>query len=362
MVADIPSFSLGFTQDREWQASGDQHVVDVGNCSNSPFTPVVGVSNVNKQLANDSSEPRGCADPETNLHIVGGAAFGRGSATEEIGRDDPSIVCVSFEYCILTLMNECNDSGYMHREEIVFKKGKFWFSREDICSLDIMRHISKKVLDAWCVILNLREKYRSNTSPLWLFAKTLNCVENGGHEDNSLETKRMMFKDAMKAAWDDAEDTFNWGKLEVFFFPIMQTNWCYVLCVDLKGRRCDILDSSSQEGGEIWRNAIPRDQQGFINKAAYIRELDPKRIGLPWRDAKQVYDYGVATMRHMETYMGEGAKGWDYGLSNLNHKPLLVLRKKYCAAILLHKVNEMMEMLANESFKKDKVVKGTNLE
>ncbi|VFQ90103.1 unnamed protein product [Cuscuta campestris] len=212
---------------------------------NSPFTPVVGVNNVNKQLANDSSEPRGCIDPETNLHMVGGAVFGRGSATEEIGRDDASIV----------------------------------------------------------------------------------CVENGGHEDNSLETTRMMFKDAMKAAWDDAEDTFNWGKLEVL---------------------------------KMLANFL--DQQGFINKAACIRELDPKRIGLPWRDAKQVYDYGVATMRHMETYMGEGAKGCDYGLSNLNHKPLLVLRKKYCAVILLHKVNEMMEMLANESFKKDKVVKGTNLE
>ncbi|VFQ70678.1 unnamed protein product [Cuscuta campestris] len=138
-----------------------------------------------------------------------------------------------------------NDPEKFSREEVVFKKGKFWLSREDICSLDILKHISKKVLDAWCVILNLREKYRSNTSPLRLFAKKLDCVVNGGHEDNSLETTRLMFNDAMKSAWDDAEDSFNWGKPELFFFPIMQTNWCYVLCVDLKGRRCDILDSSS---------------------------------------------------------------------------------------------------------------------
>ncbi|VFQ93092.1 unnamed protein product [Cuscuta campestris] len=59
MVADIPSFSLGFTQDGALQGSSDQHVVDVGNCSNSPFTPMVGVSNVNQQLANDSNEPKG---------------------------------------------------------------------------------------------------------------------------------------------------------------------------------------------------------------------------------------------------------------------------------------------------------------
>ncbi|RAL48114.1 hypothetical protein DM860_018133 [Cuscuta australis] len=172
---------------------------------------------------------------------------------------------------------------------------------------------------------------------------------------------------------DDAEDSFDWGKPELFFFPIMQTNWCYVLCVDLKRRRCDILDSSSAKAKKEERyGKMPSlvlkvladflEQHGFKNKAACIRKLEPKRIGLPWRDAKKVYEYGVATMRHMETYMGEGAKGWDCGLSKLNHKPLLVLRIKYCAGILLHEVNEMMEMVANESFKNDKVVKGKNLE
>ncbi|RAL49772.1 hypothetical protein DM860_002063 [Cuscuta australis] len=63
----------------------------------------------------------------------------------------------------------------------------------------------------------------------------------------------------------------------------------------------------------------------------------------------------MGTVRHMETYMGDGAKGWDCGLSKLNHKPLLVLRMKYYAAILLHEVNEMMEMVAHESFKNDKI-------
>ncbi|VFQ90792.1 unnamed protein product [Cuscuta campestris] len=177
-------------------------------------------------------------------------------------------------------------------------------------------------------------------------------VENGGHEDNSLETTRMMFKEAMKAAWDDAEDSFNWGKPEL---------------------RCDILDSSfakakKEERYEEMPSLVLKmladflEQQEFRNKAAFIHELKPERIGLPWSDAKQVYEYGVATIRHMETYKGDGAKGWDCGLSKLNHKPHLVLRMMYCAAILLHEVNEMMEMVANESFKNDKVVKGKNLE
>ncbi|VFQ93828.1 unnamed protein product [Cuscuta campestris] len=267
MVADIPSFSLGITQDGALQGSGDHHVVDVGNCSNSPFTPVLGVSNVNQELANASNEPRGCGEPGTNLHTKGGEACGQGSASAAIRRHDTSVVNKNEEGMMDNVLGEAmpfksevekrneqlkparvikpaeslrspyvtravdlNDglstvekrlgrwifkNSSAPREEIVFKKGKFWLSIEDICSLDILKHISKKVLDAWCVILNLREKYRSNTSPLRLFAKTLDCVVNGGHEDNSLETTRLMFNDAMKSAWDDAEDSFNWGKPEL---------------------------------------------------------------------------------------------------------------------------------------------------
>ncbi|VFQ65229.1 unnamed protein product [Cuscuta campestris] len=205
MVADIPSFSLGITQDGALQVSGDHHVVDVGNCSNSPFTPVLGVSNVNQELANASNEPRGCGEPGTNLHTKGGEACGQGSASAAIRRHDTSVVNENEEGMMDNVLGEAlpfksevekqneqlkparvikpaeslrspyvtravdlNDglstvekrlgrwifkNSSAPREEVVFKKGKFWLSREDICSLDILKHISKKVLDAWCVIL-----------------------------------------------------------------------------------------------------------------------------------------------------------------------------------------------------------------
>ncbi|RAL54778.1 hypothetical protein DM860_017617 [Cuscuta australis] len=148
MVADIPSFSLGFTQDGALQGSGDHHVVDVGNCSNSPFTPVVGVRN-EVEKRNEQLKPTRVIKPAESLwspYVTRAVDLNDGLSTVEkrLGR-------WIFK----------NSSA--PRDEIVFKKR----------------------------------------------------VENGGHEDNSLETTRLMFKDGMKAAWDDAEDSFNWGKPEL---------------------------------------------------------------------------------------------------------------------------------------------------
>lgn len=148
----------------------------------------------------------------------------------------------------------------------------------------------------------------------------------------------------------------------MFFFPIMQHNWAYVLCVDLKSRRCDILDSSSAKAKNEDRYCdMPKrvmrlladflEQQRFVFKGKCVREMVAKRITFPWRDPKATFDYGVATMRHMETYMGDGGKGWNSGLSRLNLKPMLLLRCKYCAGILLSPVNALLDKVYEESEK-----------
>ncbi|RAL42556.1 hypothetical protein DM860_011174 [Cuscuta australis] len=93
------------------------------------------------------------------------------------------------------------------------------------------------------------------------------------------------------------------------------------------------------------------EQQRFVFKGKCFREMVAKRITFPWRDPKATFDYGVATMRHMETYMGDGSKGWNSGLSRLNLKPMLLLRCKYCACILLSPVNALLDKVYEESKK-----------
>ncbi|VFQ85587.1 unnamed protein product [Cuscuta campestris] len=212
------------------------------------------------------------------------------------------------------------------KDEAVFVKDGFELTRGEIASLDIGKHISKRVIDVWSIILNHNEKFRSEESPLRVFARSMDCVANGDIVDVSEANVKNMFANALLPAWDEMADDFNWGKAELFFFPIMQQNWAYVLCVDLKSRRCDILDSSSAKAktedryGDMPKRVVRLlgdflEQQRFVYKGKCVREMVAKRITFPWRDPKATFDYGVATMRHMETYMGDGGKGWNCGLS-----------------------------------------------
>ncbi|VFQ77915.1 unnamed protein product [Cuscuta campestris] len=246
------------------------------------------------------------------------------------------------------------------KDEAVFVKDGLELTRGEIASLDIGKHISKRVIDVLSTILNHNEKFRSDNSPLRVFARSMDCVANGDIVDVSEANVKNMFANALLPAWDDMADDFNWGKAELFFFPIMQQNWAYVLCVDLKSRRCDILDSSSAKAknedryGDMPKRVVRLlgdflEQQRFVYKGKCVREMLAKRITFPWRDPKATFDYGVATMRHMETYMGDGGKGWNSGLSKINQKPMLLLRCKYCACILLSPVNALLDKVYAES-------------
>nr|GLL17131.1 uncharacterized protein LOC109162486 [Ipomoea trifida] len=61
---------------------------------------------------------------------------------------------------------------------------------------------------------------------------------------------------------------------------------------------------------------------------------------MSWRDNSNKVDCGVFTMRHMETYMGKGTKGWDCGLEKENKEQLNNARVKYLAEIVNSPVNE----------------------
>lgn len=46
-----------------------------------------------------------------------------------------------------------------------------------------------------------------------------------------------------------------------------------------------------------------------------MRNMDPKRLQMPWRDAVNKRDCGVFTMRHMESFEGQDAKDWGCSLN-----------------------------------------------
>ncbi|KAK6162772.1 hypothetical protein DH2020_002613 [Rehmannia glutinosa] len=77
--------------------------------------------------------------------------------------------------------------------------------------------------------------------------------------------------------------------------------------------------------------------------ASVVRKFTPCRLCMPWRDTTNKVDCGIYVMRHMESYMGGGTKGWDCGLEKNNASQLSNLRTKYSAAIILHHSNELKD-------------------
>lgn len=64
------------------------------------------------------------------------------------------------------------------------------------------------------------------------------------------------------------------------------------------------------------------ESKGLGLKAAVVRNMDPKRLQMPWRDAVNKRDCGVFTMRHMESFEGQAVKVWDCGLRKGNSDQL----------------------------------------
>ncbi|VFQ73280.1 unnamed protein product [Cuscuta campestris] len=394
IMEDMPSFSLGFSQ-----LDGENENVnidggDIGVCRNTPSTPAVRV--VNGPESNPGVE-NDCITPvEVQCHKLKGiwlvetgiSQTGLGAGVSEVGDvtvrgtvpECPKAVVKPFN-AARKLARTLKPAGplrspYLTRpidlsngDEAIFVKDGLELTRSEIASLDIGKHISKRVIDVWSIILNHNEKFRSDKSPLHVFARSMDCVANGDIVDVSGANVKNMFANALLHAWDDMADDFNWGKAELYFFPIMQRNWAYVLCVDLKSRRCDILDSSSAKAknedryGDMPKRVVRLlgdflEQQKFFYKGKCVKEMVAKRNTFPWRDPKATFDYGVATMRHMETYMGDGGKGWNCGLSKLNLKPMKLLRFKYCACILLNPVNSLLDKVYEESEKLERERKG----
>ncbi|CAH9114117.1 unnamed protein product [Cuscuta epithymum] len=138
-------------------------------------------------------------------------------------------------------------------------------------------------------------------------------------------------------------------------FPIVQPRHCYLICCDMKSSSVDIIDSAGDrvsidnKYGKM--PLIVRDmlvtfmkECGLENKTTRaMAKAKPKRLNMDWREAKSVFNYGIYTMRHMETYKGRGGRDWDCGLKPGETKQLTVLRHRYCHKIVTSMINELKD-------------------
>ncbi|VFQ65006.1 unnamed protein product [Cuscuta campestris] len=190
-------------------------------------------------------------------------------------------------------------------------------------------------------VISKKEKRKGKTT---LFMKSPYMKRAVDLRENASSTENRIWKWVMK----------NTEASRFVIYPVMQLKWCYCVCVNTKGSRLEVLDLSSSctRADEKYEDmpAKLRDMlvqffknEGMEGKLKKLSTQRPTRLKIPWREPTSIHEYGVATMRHMETYMGLGVKGWDCGLSREDQKAFNALRLKYCACIVLAEVNEMKE-------------------
>ncbi|VFQ94458.1 unnamed protein product [Cuscuta campestris] len=127
------------------------------------------------------------------------------------------------------------------------------------------------------------------------------------HEGNAYEADvaYKLFCDAIKYGWSS-------------------TSPCNV---DLSNR-FEILNSSSENVSfDDKYDGMPKDigdmvicffnEKGLGAKVLKLKGQAAHRLEMPWREAKTIHDYGVTTMRHFETYMGQSLRKWECGLTRV---------------------------------------------
>ncbi|CAH9138354.1 unnamed protein product, partial [Cuscuta epithymum] len=229
--------------------------------------------------------------------------------------------------------------------EIVFKKA-FWIqvTRGELVSLKEKSHVAPGVINAWAYILNLNERNRSDDSPGRIFAKAFPCLDSQadlGYDNNDAY---VLFQAALDFGWNLVGQHSDIASFDLFFFPVMQIHHAYVICVNTKLKRVDIIDSSSarvsmkNKYGDMPARMLRMFvkyllSRNMTSKANFVSKMKPTRLAMSWRDPEDVYDYGILMMRHMETYRGEGLLGWNIGVnredSSMVKKVLGALRTKY---------------------------------
>nr|GMC93856.1 uncharacterized protein LOC109171666 [Ipomoea batatas] len=129
------------------------------------------------------------------------------------------------------------------KTRIIFKHGAYAVIWDDMLSLNKNEEIKVRSIDAWSAILNQKEKALSNSLPCRFFASTFVCLYTvvAPYGDDALRSNR--FSERMD---DEIRliERLNLEDIELFVFSVVHSKHYYVLTINVKNKRFDILDNS----------------------------------------------------------------------------------------------------------------------
>nr|GMD61445.1 uncharacterized protein LOC109150699 isoform X6 [Ipomoea batatas] len=224
----------------------------------------------------------------------------------------------------------------------------------DFLSLQFETDVRVAVIECWCCVLNEKEKYKRAYNPSRFFVSALTSIHTIVFATASRERRLRWFVKRLDGNFDIAPH-INRCTVDLFFFPMSHAQHYFVLCVDMRNRKLEIIDRLAESDrtsdiyGEILKDlkdllSSYLEKKGHPVRAATVRNLKPTRLRIGWRDCQNNVDCAVA-MRQMETFMARPHSRWDCDLENGNRQLLRKLRQKYLHDIVMIDVNAHKEWI-----------------
>ncbi|XP_031097560.1 uncharacterized protein LOC116001763 [Ipomoea triloba] len=235
------------------------------------------------------------------------------------------------------------------RDEELFRYNDYKASWGGIATLQEGSKVSYKVVDAWACVLNYQELTKGVGVPNRFFASTKIALQSAVNHTALRSLRLGWFTKNLEADFNNsAHET--WREIQIYIFPILKLGHFYMISVDTVAKKVDIIDSSSaaKKKGEMYGQTPAQlvdllstflDDKLLIEIGAQIRDIKPKRMQMSWRVAKNEVDSAMYTMRHMESYCGQGVANWNVGLQRGNYRQLRVLREYFMRELLMSDIN-----------------------
>ncbi|GJV73920.1 C2 calcium-dependent membrane-targeting protein [Tanacetum coccineum] len=231
-------------------------------------------------------------------------------------------------------------------------------SRGQIETLGPQEPVDDNVLSSWSAYLNFMEEKKDSISPARLFFPTFEVDTKLFAGDNAYTLE--MFMEYAENANSSYGGPTMLEKADIVFIPVSNDQQKFLVCVNLKNPAVTFIDSK-KEGNKVTRKKKKDDgvddmrvatilHRNFgqylyaINhaKAAKIIQSQIVRGNFSWQTNRRAKDCGIFLMRHMECYMGSDNGKWKCGLDVEGKKQntqLGRLRNKYAAKLLLSDCN-----------------------
>nr|GEV57301.1 hypothetical protein [Tanacetum cinerariifolium] len=219
-------------------------------------------------------------------------------------------------------------------------------------------------IDCWVALLNFEELALGYPTPTRHFFPTGRI--NQGFIKGTLteEEQWKLFYDEIKAQFKYEHSSMSLSDFELVFFSIYASDHFYVVVFNIKMPKTMVILDNSDSGytyaskykeacdplKKLFSRYLKEQNHLSYEAVAKTRPFIPK---LKWRTSNNHVDCGVFAMIHMENYVGDAAKNWEFGLCEESDEQLSMLqRMRYNIAtkIMLHQFNAVSNKMFDFAF------------